>query len=495
MKMNKLALQQLLISVVFFIDATLQGQEMPALAFSLYNGMPSAAVNPALLTGKRVFIDVNIVSGDISFANDMIYFFPGNNTLLKAIHFDESLLQNGKFKWGRSFNYYNNKRDKYFASGIKIIGPSVMLQSGRHAFGLMTSFRSFHSGNHIPYQMPIISYESFAFPEFHGVEFNDDEYSIVSMSWSEIGLSYAYDFYDRYSHRLTFGVTIKSLFGYEGAYVVMRNANFVILDSRSIDFKNVDADVGYALPIGYGKEFTTNFEPLFKGYGMGIDLGFVFTKLKSAIVIKGESRLCAKPFSDYQYKIGFSILDVGAITFTEDAVLHKFNNVSKYWIDFDTIHFRGIDNQMRVYSEGFYGDPDKSYSGDRIKIGLPATMSLQFDYHLKKNIYLSALWMHPFGFSARTLWRPAQLVIIPRFENRIIGVSLPVSLFNYAEPRLGLAVRFYSITMGTDRLGAFLGISGLDGMDLYFSISFNIEKGLCMSSRFGACSNKDFGNK
>ena len=495
-KMRKLRfkISQLVFALILFGSSAVNGQEMLGHSFSLYSGLSAATINPALLTGSRVYMEVNIVSGDVSYANDMIYFSAGNNTISKAIRFDTSLFNNGSFKWGRSFNYYNNTNNKYFIANMKLLGPSLMLQAGPHAFALSTTIRSMHSANHIPYEMVVINYEGLSYPKFHGVEFNEDPYSLVSMSWSEIGLSYAYNFYDLFSNRLTFGITAKALFGYEGAYVDMRNANFTILDSRSIDFKNIDADIGYALPVGYGSEFSTNTDPLVKGYGVGADFGLVFTKLKSTMVIEGEDKLCAKPFNDYLFKIGLSVLDVGSITFNNHTELHQFNNVSKYWIDFDTIRFQGIDNQMRVYSEGFYGDPDESYSGDRIKIGLPTTISLQFDYHLRHRVYLAALWMHPLKFNARTLWRPAQLAFIPRYESRYFGVSLPVSLFNYKEPRLGLAVRFYSMTIGTDRLGWMLGLFKLDGMDFYFSFRFNIGKGACISSKRGACSNDDFGS-
>jgi hypothetical protein len=103
--------------------------------------------------------------------------------------------------------------------------------------------------------------------------------------------------------------------------------------------------------------------------------------------------------------------------------------------------------------------------------------------------------MHPLKFNARTPWRPAQLAVVPRYENRFVGVSLPVSLFNYEDPRIGVAVRFYTMTIGTDRLGSLLGISNFNGMDFYFSFRFNIGKGACSSYQKGACSNERFGNE
>ncbi len=495
MKKWRIYVTGLLLTLVLFIANGAKGQEMLGVVFSNYTGVSTAAINPALLTGTRVFMDVNIIGGNATFANDMIYFSPDNNTIRKAINQDSTIFTGGRFNWGRTFNYYNNTNDKYFAATLKIIGPSMMLQAGRHAFGFATSFRSFQTGKNIPYGIPITSYEGLSYPEFHGVEFDDIDFDFVSLTWSEIGFSYAYDFYDLYSNRFTFGITLKGLLGHEGGYINMRNSSYVIENEQDVNFKNIDADIGFALPYSYDTTYTTDFDPPVKGYGAGFDFGLVFTKLKSTVVWEGEEKLCARPYNDYDFKIGISILDVGAITFTKDTELHKFDNVSKNWIDFDTIQFKGIHYAMQVYSKGFYnGDPDASYEGDQIRVWLPATLSLQFEYHLKQRIYLSALWMHPLRFNSRTVWRPAQLAFIPRYENRYFGVSVPVSLFDYKDPRIGLAVRVYSLTIGTDRLGSLLGVSNFNGMDIYFSFRFNIGKGSCISYKKGACSNSDFGN-
>lgn len=473
---------------------SLHSQEMLGVAFSNYGGISSAALNPALLTGTRVFIDLNVFSGNTSVANDMFYFPAENRTIRNAIKLDTSALFNGRFNWGRSYNYYDNTNDKYLAANVKLIGPSMMIQADRHAFGFTTAFRTVQSGNHIPYGLPITFYEGLSWEEFHGQEFDDDNYDFVSLSWSEIGFTYAYNFYDLYSNRFTFGISAKALMGYEGGYINMRNTNYVIENEYDVNFKNIDADIGYSLPISYGEDFELNTQPLVKGYGAGFDFGVVYTKLKSTVVYEGEDKLCAKPYNDYLFKIGFSLLDIGAITFTNNAELHQFNNVSKDWKQFDTIRFKGIQYAMKNYSRGFYGHEDSSYAGDRITIGLPATVSLQFDYHIRQRLYISALWMHPLRFNSRTSWRPSQIAIVPRYENRYFGVSVPFSLFNYTDPRIGLAVRVYSITIGTDRLGSMLGLSNFNGMDIYFSFRFNIGKGACSTFQRGACTNSTFGS-
>ena len=499
MRRLRFKLSILLLVLLLLSGIHTKGQEMLGVAFSVYNGVSSASLNPAFLTGTKVYMDVNAMSGDFSLANDMVYFPSENNTLIKSMHGDSSVYRNGMYKWGRAFNYYDNKHNKYFASNVKIQGPSIMMQVDKHAFGITTAFRSFQSGNKIPYQIPITLYEGIEYQKLQGVEFDDDPYSFASMAWSEIGLSYAYNIYDRYSNRLTLGVSAKALFGHQGAYVSVKNSNYIVEDmytkGKTVDFKNLDMEAGFALPVSYGTEFEMDLRPVAKGYGMGVDIGLVYTKLKSKIVYERKGKICEKPYVEYKYKIGISLLDLGGIMFSHDTQLHKFTNVSKYWEHFDTIRFSGINYGVRNYSNGFYGDPDASYAGSKMRIMLPATISLQFDYHLTRRVYLAGLWMHPIKFSPNTLWRPSQIAFVPRYESRLVGVSLPISLFNYQEPRVGLAVRLYSFTIGTERLGSLLGISNFNGTNIYFSIRFNLCKGACSTYKTGACQSNGFGER
>lgn len=485
-----------LILVIFLtIPFGMFGQETMGLYFSNYSGVYPLQINPALMTGSRVFVDFNFVGINSSFSNDVIYFNANNRTVRKFLFFDPDNFKNGEFNWGRTYNYYNNTNNKYIAANVKVLGPSMMIQNDRHAFALSTSFRSMHTGNQIPYEIPIFFYQGLSFEELQDIEYDDYNFGVVSMTWSEFALSYAYDFYHLFGNRITFGITAKALFGHQGGYVAMENIKYVVHDETTVDFRNLNTKIGYSLPIGYGNEFETDLAPLIKGYGAGADIGFVYTKLKSTHYYDGDEKLCAKPYNDYLFKIGLSVLDIGSIRFTKDAQAHEFNNVSKYWEDFDTTHFNGIDYATKLYSEVFYGDPEASYTGDAIRVGLPTALSLQFDYHFKRNYYLSAAWVQPLKMNLHTLWRPPQIALIPRYENKYIGVSLPISLYNYKEARVGLAFRFYYVTIGTDRLGSWLGISEWSGTDIYFSLRFTLQKGKCSSYGKGACSNKDFGNE
>lgn len=148
---------------------------------------------------------------------------------------------------------------------------------------------------------------------------------------------------------------------------------------------------------------------------------------------------------------------------------------------------------MQQLSQTFYGDPNQSKTDDRISIGLPTAISLQFETNFRKNIYMSALWIQPLRFNPRQLRRPSQIALVPRYEIEWFALSLPLSMLQYEYIRLGAALRLGPLTIGTERLGILLGITDLDGMDIYFSLKFSLTKGRCSSRKWGACYNTDLG--
>ncbi len=476
----------LLLLLVHSSSQTL-GQQMLGSVFSNFGGINTAQINPALITGSKVYLDVNIVSVNSFFKNDWAYIPKQDKNIWEIIRMDTIIPKYGEYKYTGMYTYYDNLNPKTFTQSTRVIGPSAMLQAGQHAFGIGIQTRMVVSAKDIPYEIPLFIYEGLTYDSLQNVIFDDNDFSFSSLTWSEVSASWGYDFHRFYKSKLSFGVNAKLLLGHEGAYSVNKNAKYVVYDPRTIEFYNYEAEYGMALPIDYDSEEPIYQNPLVKGYGLGLDVGFVFTRLKNSFPHRGGRKLCSKPYEEYLYRIGISLLDIGGITFKQNAQKHNFDNVNVYWAEFDTLEYHNLNVTMQQLSQAFYDDPNKSKTDDKISIGLPTTISLQFEGNFIKDIYLAALWIQPIQFNAKQVRQPSQISIIPRYENSLFALSLPVSLLEYEYLSLGAAVRVGPLTVGTERLGVLLGVSDIDGVDIYFSLKFSLSKGRCSTQNLGAC--------
>jgi hypothetical protein len=141
---------------------------------------------------------------------------------------------------------------------------------------------------------------------------------------------------------------------------------------------------------------------------------------------------------------------------------------------FGTIH-----QFLDTLSYKFYGDTTSAWAGDKFTLWLPAAFSAQFDYHIRDSWYINASLVYGFPIAKAAVMRPAELSITPRYETRWFEASMPVSLYNWQLTRVGLAVRIYCLTVGTDKLGGFFHLNDFTGLDVYFSLKLFFNKGNC----------------
>lgn len=469
------------------------GQEMLGTVFSNYSGINSAIINPALMTGSKAYLDVNIIGADVFFKNNWGYIPKEGDNIWNLIRSDTVLPLYGKYRYNGMYTYFDNTNPKSAVQSTRVIGPSAMIQTGEHAFGLSFSTRSVTTGNNIAYEIPVLAYEGLYYEELQNIIFNDGDFDFVSLTWTEISGSWAYDFHRSYKSKFSFGLNAKFMLAHEGAYITNRNVNYIVYDPETIQVFDWNAEIGLALPINYDSTDLFYQGPAIKGVGAGLDIGFVFTRLKSNLHPSKNEKYCSKAYEEYLYRVGISLLDIGGISLNKNTQKHNFENVSVYWAEFDTVEYQNINQTVQELSQVFYGDPNQSNTGDKISIGLPTAISLQFEANMIKDIYLSALWIQPIRFNPKQLRRPSQLAIVPRYENKWFAFSLPISMLQYEYIRLGAALRLGPLTIGSERLGILLGITDLDGVDIYFSLKFNLTKGRCSKQKWDACYTKDFG--
>ena len=489
---NKLKIGRILIISIFaLIVSKLPAQEMLGIVNSNYSGITGALINPSSIVNSKLFIDVNILGADLFIENNFLYIHRND------FHVLNYLKRNPEFPSyktdDRGFDYYADVGKISSFESTRISGLSGAIIFGRHAFGLTTSFRTASSLKNVPTDIGILAYEGLEYEPLHGVEQHHGKFDVAAVVWGETGLNYALILSKSIRNQWSAGICLKLLFAHSGAYIYNRKLDYTLINDTVIDIENIDADVGFALPVDYDNNEYPDDGSFIKGNGLGLDLGVNYQRLREDNGNRMPKRYCACEYEDYIYRIGFSILDLGKINFKENAQVHSFSAESVFWDNIDTLEYRNINSFMQDLSAVFYGNPDASNSGNSFGVNLPTAISLQADFQYYPQWYINSTIILPIKTGNARIDRPSQLALSLRYESRLFEVAVPLSLYGFKKPRIGLAIRFYYFTLGTDKLGGLFGFNDFTGLDLYFAVKFNIQKGWCARYRPSKdCSHLDF---
>ncbi len=487
------------IRIIFFIIilnisiVPLKAQEMLGIINSNYAGTNGVIINPSSMLSSKLYLDINIISGDIFEQNNYVYLSKSD---YKFFRFFERYPHYPVHGEQNEIAYYNiDSKDKKNAFlNLRINGPSLMLIKGDHAFGFQTDVRSATSLTNMPYDVANFIYKGIRYKPQQGINYIDKEFDFGSLTWGEVGLSYAYAFYKRDRSYLSAGITIKRLFSYSGAYINCYNANYVVPNDTLIDINNLNAEVGFSLPMDYNNNDFPLKEDFYKGKGWGFDIGITYQKKINEIENRQYNRFCKENYQDYRYRIGLSLLDFGTIKFKKNAQKHSYNDIKYHWENIRATKYKDINHFSKMLSSQFYNDSTASFQSKQFSIALPTALSLQFDYHYRKQWYFNSTFIYGIHLIGDGyIQRPSIISIIPRYERRNIEFDFPISLYDMKDPRLGFSARLLNFTIGTDKLRGFFNYSNFSGIDIYFSVKINFVKGHCFSlRRWEPCQNIKF---
>jgi hypothetical protein len=473
----------------FLADSPIYGQEMLGATLSNYSGVYGIRLNPSSMTGSKAYLDINLLGMDVFVQNNFIYMDKHEYRLTSFT------LPSHSEQYGteiRNFYTYQDKslRDIYVQTRVE--GPGAMLVYGKHAFALTTGVRSVFSARNVPYEIANFAYLGLNYVPQHNINYRDNRpFKAGQLSWAEIGLSYAYTLYARNLNKISAGISIRRLFGYSGFYLKGNSADYIVPDDSTISIHNMNAQFGYSLPIDYDNNGMWN-DKLFTGHGFSGDIGVTYTRLSGVYSVDYFTTLCSQQYNDYLYRVGVALIDVGAIRFNHHAEKYSIDDKGSYWDEVNTFDYSSIHQLMDTVSYKFYGDNKASYRGSSFYVWLPSALSIQFDYHYLRNWYINASVIYGFDLSSSSVSRPSQVAITPRYESRNFEVNMPLSLYDWTKLRIGLSLRYYCLTIGTEKLGQFFRISNFTGLDLYFAVHFFINKGNCRTGKDRGCQEIDY---
>ncbi|MDD4603102.1 MAG: DUF5723 family protein [Bacteroidales bacterium] len=480
--------------LAFFLPCHyVRGQEMLGMTLGNYAGINGIQLNPSSLHNSKTYLDVQIIGLDIFEDNNAIYIDKKDyrfSNFFKA-GYEWPTHQENFGTEERIFYQYENKNRKSAFINLRINGPGVMLITGKHAFAITTAVRSVFSLHNVPYELANFAYLGLNYRPQHNINYQDDQpFAASGMAWAEIGLAYSNTVYARRFDKISVGIGIKRLFGVGAVYANIQNLDYTVLNDSTFNIKNLKGEIGISLPLNYYSNGIKT-DNILNGGGFGFDVGITYQRLSHYHQNQYYTSLCAQEYEDYLYRIGISLIDIGGIQFNNNARKLGIDNRSSYWENVTKMNFRSVNQILDTISYKFYGDTTSADIGEKFTMWLPSALSIQFDYHLKSFWYLNASLIYGFPLSRGSLARPAEISITPRYEKRWLEVSLPISLYDWTLPRIGMALRIYGFTIGTDKLGEFFNFNNFTGMDIYFSVKLFFNKGVCGNKGTKHCGNNE----
>ena len=475
-------------SMVFFfiLFQQLQAQEMLGVMNSNYTGIAGAIINPANTASSELSLNINLLAGDIFISSNYIFIHKKDYGFLKLFKvniMDPQYLYIYDFPATNYhdsvyyFDYFKNSKLKNIYFNGRIAGPSVMYHTGRHAFSFITGLRNNISVVKLPGDLANFFYRGMQFRPQQSNSYSSGVIRFTELSWAEIGLGYANTIHKDFDYELNAGIMVKGLLGLGGAYGVIKNVTYMIPNIDSIYVTKLNGSVGFSLPFNASNN-TAAINPLIKGTGASMDIGVSYIKFnqrsdrnkKTSVLLEGIKQ-------DYLYKAGISLIDVGMINFNKLVQVHEFNDVNnKLWSGLRTFNPNNFQQILQSASFNLLGDSTASLtSKQKITIWLPTALSAQFDYNFGNNVFVNATFLQGIRLGTVGVRRSALISVTPRYEVRYFEVNMPVSFYDYRDPQIGLAIRIFNLVIGTEKLGTFLHVTDVNGMDLYFALGFNLS--------------------
>jgi len=447
--------------IVTLVIKPLSAQEMLGIVNSSRSGISGTMINPAVSVTSPFYIDINIFTIDFFAENNYIYMAKEEYRFKRFLMKDPQFPTHGVDNNLIVYDYYNKKDKKAYGS-VRVMGPSFSVTKGRHSLGFVTGARAVISAKNVPYDIAKFSFEKLEYPPQYDINYVDNRniYN-AEIAWAEVGFNYSYVFKQQGLDYWAAGATLKLLRGYAGAYFNTENVDYVILDRDTLIVRNVNAQAGYSFPVNYETgEFSK--DPLFLGKGTGVDLGIIYERKKRYVRDDRVTKLCAQNYVPYQYKIGVSLLDIGRIKFKQNAEKLVFNEASTYWPGITFYNFTTIRDLTDTLSKQFYGNTTQLIQGNEIKVALPTAISIQADWNYAGNWYVNGTLLYP-----------------PRYETTMFEASIPVTLYDWTKPRIGISARYRGFFIGTEKISGFFHYKDFTGIDFYAGLKLSLRKGNC----------------
>lgn len=487
-----------------FAPDTAQAQQL-GIANSNYAGTHSLYTNPSAIADSRHAFYLNLFSIDAGITNNYLSYdapFSLYKAYKEEMEFTEEYLKEDL-----------NGKAKSVMAGVDFRGPSFMLRlSPKHSVAFTSRVRGSFQATNLSedyarlFKLYLESGNDF---ESHKAEYEElanqiagnNTFNFNANVYSELGLSYARVLFDKESHFLKAGLTVKRLAGGYSAHLLNEDIKFKLEERPAPDtgeeeyvlaIDKAKLKYGYLTQDAYWDLENLGTSDILKmlsgrnsaGKGWGADLGFTYefrpdpgqyrSMMDGKEVVDQEK-------NKYKFRVAVALMDVGGISYDNPLYVKTFEaeksnkelRLSAFESDEDA---EDIDEgDIERYGDIIYDalgitDADKRTS---FRSGLPTALNINIDYKVAPYIYANATLIHNLrGESYIGMRQGSLLALTPRFEFKKFEVAFPVAIQNeYSIVTAGAMVRFLNFFVGSDNIGGAFNIGNPYGANVDMGVS------------------------
>lgn len=418
-----------------------------------YNGVNSVFFNPANIADSRYYFDVHLLSLSTLGANDRASY--------KLKNFSETF-KSENLK-GKLFGEKTGPTNGLF--NVDIHGPSAMLGIGlKNSIAITSRARIFT--NVINFDAKLVDQINNGLVRDPSLpySFNYDQDMRFSMNaWTEYGASFGRILYDKGKHAIKAGITLKYLAGTANSFININKFRGRLNADQLLELPYLETSSGL-INMGFSGAKIAGFGPgrfsKMSGSGFGTDLGFVYEYRPAANMQTTEGvRLDNNYKNLYKFKFGVSILDLGSILYKKDKNRSADYNINI--TDLERLYVDELENVDVDEYKSFFDkrpllfNPVTSDPADEYNVSLPTTLQIEADYLINDGYYINLSSQISLSNNNTNFYNNraySGVTLTPRYEDKLIGIYLPVNYNSLTKLNAGLSFRVGPVFFGSGSL-------------------------------------------
>lgn len=463
---------------------------------SSYGGITNINYNPAI-ANSPYWIDINVIGAAATVNNNYV------GVHRKAL-LHPSLFSSSDFRTAYLQERVNGKNKRAYL-GMQVQGPlSFMFSFGnkknrnKNAIAFSYHANAVFNADNVTEVLARTAFHGFgeqanSITGYLNRDLNNLNLSVKSAVWNDFGISYSRVVYNKGNNLIKVGGTLKLLQPIAGAYGYVKNLNYQWTEYDQLSIYNTEAKYAYSdgLISSQGSETQNVGEYLKNAMAFkagiptaGADVGIVYEwwpeKNKNV-----EMDCHCEPFSDkkhYKLAAGFSVIDMGALRFKRSENSRDFYADIRNWdvggADFpdglqsidDTINARfKVQNSSKFFT-----------------VILPTRFNLFVDYFIRDDfgVTFTAMISPNMSPRQRMVHQVTTFAVTAKYENKWLGVYVPLSYDIFGNVSLGTTLRLGPLTIGTQDLLSLFAKKYAYNADIHASLKVTIPY-------FKICSKKD----